>query len=261
MFDVFVLALIQGISEFLPISSSFHLILFRDIFSVGSNLISNNVALTFDISLHLGTALAIFVYFYEDFKGLIINRVNKSILFKIIIATIPAAIVGFLFDELIENIIRTKYILLICIFLIVGIIIYFVDIKMKSNKTIKSMSIKDALIIGISQTFALIPGVSRSGATIAAARMVNLNRVDSAKFSFYLSEPIVLGSVLYQLLKVNPSLLIENCEILLFGICISFIIGLISINLLLKYLQSNDFKIFMFYRIILGLFVLFYLFL
>ena len=261
MFDIFVLAFIQGISEFLPISSSFHLIVFRDIFFVGSNIINSNIALTFDISLHLGTALAILVYFYKDFKEIITNKENKSILLNIIIATIPAAIVGFLFDDIIENIIRTKYVLLSLILILVGIIIYFIDKCMDSNKTIKTMSLKDSIIIGLSQTLALVPGFSRSGTTIATSRLVNINRVDAAKFSFYLSEPIVLGSVIYQLYKVDLSILVDNYLILLSGMTISFIIGLLSINLLLKYLQNNNFKIFMWYRIIFGIFILLYLFL
>jgi undecaprenyl-diphosphatase len=132
---------------------------------------------------------------------------------------------------------------------------------MKSNKSIETMSIKDSIIIGICQVLALIPGFSRSGTTIAAARAVNINRVDAAKFSFYLSEPIVIGSLLYQLYKIDMPILVDNYNILLFGILISFTIGLLSINLLLKYLRSNNFKIFMWYRIILGIFILIYLYL
>lgn len=262
MLSVIILGIIQGIAEFLPISSSAHLIIFRDLFGIGSN-IGEDIALSFDIALHLGTLIAIIIYFFKDFWSMFIKGITKGpkdkegkLLWYIIIATIPAAIAGLLFEDIIENAIRTNFILIAIALIAMGNIIFIVDKKFKAKKTIKSMSIKDAIIIGCSQAFALIPGFSRSGTTIATARVMNLKKEDAAKFSFYLSAPVVLGAVVIHLLKNGFSLIYANLSIFLVGVLVSFIAGLLCIEFLLKYLKKHDFKIFMIYRIILGVVVI-----
>ena len=262
MLSVIILGIIQGIAEFLPISSSAHLIIFRDLFGIGSN-IGEDIALSFDIALHLGTLIAIIIYFFRDFWSMFIKGITKGpkdkegkLLWYIIIATIPAAIAGLLFEDIIENAIRTNFILIAIALIAMGNIIFIVDKKFKAKKTIKSMSIKDAIIIGCSQAFALIPGFSRSGTTITASRALGLNRTDSAKFSFFLSVPVVLGAVVIHLLKNGFSLIYANLSIFLVGVLVSFIAGLLCIEFLLKYLKKHDFKIFMIYRIILGVVVI-----
>lgn len=267
MVSVIILAIIQGIAEFLPISSSAHLIIFRELFGIGKDVIGSNLELTFDIALHLGTALAIIVYFFKEFWNMAVKGLTKGtkdkdgkIMWYIIAATIPAAIVGVLFEDVIEEVIRSKYYLIAISLIVMGIIIYIVDKKMPRNKEIKNLSLKDAIIIGCSQIFALIPGFSRSGTTIAAGRLLHLEREDAAKFSFYLSAPVVLGAVLLQLIKLDFTIIIENIGMFLLGISISFLIGILCIKFLLKYLRSNDFKIFMWYRLALGIIVLIYLF-
>lgn len=268
MLSIIILAIIQGIAEFLPISSSAHLIIFRDLFSIGKDVISQDLELTFDIALHFGTALAIIVYFFKDFwnmfvKGFTkgINDKNGKIMWYIIAATIPAAVVGVLFEDVIDSVIRTKYWLIALALIIMGVIIYFVDKKMPRNKDVSSMTLKDALVIGFSQVFALIPGFSRSGTTIAAGRLLHLEREDAAKFSFYLSAPVVLGAVLLEVIKVDLTIILDNILMFFVGIMVSFFIGVICIKFLLKYLKSNDFKLFMWYRLALGVIVLIYLFL
>lgn len=262
MLSVIILGIIQGIAEFLPISSSAHLIIFRDLFGIGSN-IGEDIALSFDIALHLGTLIAIAIYFFKDFWNMFIKGITKGpkdkegkLLWYIIVATIPAAIAGVLFEDVIENAIRTNFILIAIALIAMGIIIFVVDKKFKETKTIKTMSIKDAIIIGCSQAFALIPGFSRSGTTIATARIMNLKKEDAAKFSFYLSAPVVLGAVAIHLLKNGFSLIYANLSIFLVGVLVSFIAGLLCIEFLLKYLKKHDFKIFMVYRIILGVIVI-----
>lgn len=262
MLSVIILGIIQGIAEFLPISSSAHLIIFRDLFGIGSN-IGEDIALSFDIALHLGTLIAIIIYFFKDFWSMFIKGITKGpkdkegkLLWYIIIATIPAAIAGLLFEDIIENAIRTNFILIATALIAMGIIIFIVDKKFKAKKTIKTMSFKDAIIIGCSQAFALIPGFSRSGTTIASARIMNLKKEDAAKFSFYLSAPVVLGAVVIHLLKNGFSLIYANLSIFLVGVLVSFIAGLLCIEFLLKYLKKHDFKIFMIYRIILGVVVI-----
>ena len=126
MFSIIILSIIQGISEFLPISSSAHLIIFRDIFLIGKDIISSDIELTFDIALHFGTSLAIIYVFFKDFISMFLDSLNKKsiLLFYIIIATIPASIAGLLFEDFIENMIRSKYIIVSLALIIMGIIIY-----------------------------------------------------------------------------------------------------------------------------------------
>ncbi len=262
-FQTFILGLIQGIAEFLPISSSAHLIIFRDLFGIGSSM-GNEVALSFDIALHFGTLLAIGIYFFKDFLKMIIDGFTKGpkdkngkLLWMVIVATIPAAVAGVLFEDIIENIIRSNFIVIAMALIIMGIIIYLFDKLMKPEKTVEKMGYLDAIIIGISQVFALIPGFSRSGTTIAASRARGLKREDAAKFSFYLSAPVVLGAVVLSLTDSEViKTIINNSSIFIIGVLVAFISGLLCIEFLLKYIKKNDFKIFMIYRIIIGIIVI-----
>ncbi len=261
-FGVIILAIIQGISEFLPISSSAHLIIFRDLFGIGSS-ITEEVALSFDIALHFGTLLAIGIYFFKDFIRMISKGLTKGvkdsegkIFWYLVAATIPAGIVGVLFEDVIDEMIRSNYIVIALALIGMGLIMYFVDKTMESKKEVKEMTLKDALIIGCSQVFALIPGFSRSGTTITAGRALKLKREDAAKFSFYLSAPVVLGAVLVQLIKDGTSVIMANLLPFGIGILVSFVAGLLCIQFLLKFLKKHDFKIFMGYRIILGIIVI-----
>lgn len=263
---VIILAIIQGIAEFLPISSSAHLIIFRDLFGIGASTVTGDFALTFDIALHFGTLLAIVIYFFKDFFRMVIKGVTKGtkdkdgrLFWFIVVATIPAAIAGVLFEDVIEDMIRSNFIIIGSALIIMGIIIYLADKYSKQIKTKDTMSIKDAIIIGCSQVLALIPGFSRSGTTIASARSLGLTREDAAKFSFYLSAPVVLGAVVLSVLKGEAmSLISANLSVFLVGVGVAFISGLLCIHFLLRYIKKHDFKIFMWYRIVLGLIVIIY---
>ena len=265
--EIFILGFIQGVAEFLPISSSAHLIIFRDLFGIGAGM-SHDMELTFDIALHFGTLLAIFVFFFKDFVKMISKGFTKGvkdddgkILWFLVAATVPAAIVGVLFEDVIENIVRSKYVVIALALAIMGIIIFLADKYSKQTKDIKKMTLKDAVIIGCSQVFALIPGFSRSGTTIAAGRVLGLDRESAAKFSFFLSAPVVLGAVVLQLFKGSViSVIVANIGTFILGILVSFIIGILCIKYLLKYLQKHNFKIFMIYRVVLALVVLVYIF-
>lgn len=257
--SIIILGIIQGIAEFLPISSSAHLIIFRDLFGIGTGL-EENLNLTFDLALHFGTLLSIAVFFFNDFLNMIIKGFTKGIkdeqgklLWYLIIATIPAAIAGVLFEEVIEKAIRSNFLIIALALGFMGIIIYLADKYGKNTNSLKKMSIKEAFLIGCSQVFALIPGFSRSGTTIAAGRLLGLNREQTAKFSFYLSAPIICGALLLELLdKTVWSLILANLSTFILGIVISFITGLLCIKYLLKYLQKHNFKIFMIYRLLLA---------
>ena len=165
--ETIILGIIQGIAEFLPISSSAHLIIFRDIFGIGASM-PQEMALSFDIALHFGTLLAIGVFFFKEFITMITKGLTKGVkddegkmLWYLIVATIPAAVAGLLFEDVIEGIIRNNYYIIAAALAIMGIIIYLADAKSKSDKNLKTITLKDAIIIGCSQVFALIPGFSR----------------------------------------------------------------------------------------------------
>ena len=264
MFEVIILGIIQGIAEFLPISSSAHLIIFRDVFGIGKDVVGSNIDLAFDVALHFGTLCAIGVYFFKDFLKMFISGFTKGVkekegklLWYIVAATVPAAVAGLLFEDVIDSFFRKQYILIAIALIFMGILIYLADKKMPSKKNLDKFSFKDALLVGCSQVFALVPGFSRSGTTIAASRCLKLNKEDAAKFSFYLSAPVVLGSVVLTLLEDGMiDLIISNLGIFIVGILVSFISGILCINFLLKYLRKNDFKLFMIYRIIIGIIVI-----
>ena len=187
----------------------------------------------------------------------LIKDKEGKLLWFIIVATIPAAIAGVLFEDVIENMIRSNFILIALALIVMGIIIYLFDKYMKQNKDFKKMNYLDALIIGVSQVFALIPGFSRSGTTIAAGRARGLNREDAAKFSFYLSAPVVLGAVVLNIMdKSVITAIANNASIFIIGILVAFISGLLCIEFLLKYIKNNNFKIFMYYRIFIGIVVI-----
>ncbi len=264
MIEVILLAIIQGIAEFLPISSSAHLIIFRDLFGIGANVITGDLALAFDIALHFGTLLAILLYFFYDFLGMVVKGFTTGtksregrMFWYIVVATIPAALAGVLFEDVIEESIRGNFILIAIALIGMGILIYACDHFFKQTKNFEKMTWKDAILIGCSQVFALIPGFSRSGTTMATARCLHLNREDAAKFSFYLSAPVVCGAALLSVLDHATMAAIQaNLTIFIVGILVAFFFGLICIEFLLKYIKNHDFKIFMWYRILLGIIVI-----
>ena len=247
MTDIFLLSLIQGITEFLPISSSSHLI----IFSKYSNF--TDQSLTIDISLHIGSFLAVTTYFYKDIINLIKNR---NLFFKILIASIPILIFGYflvqtnLIDKLrnIEVIGWTT--------LLFGIVLYISD-KFKLEKEIKNnFTFKAAIIIGLFQILSLIPGVSRSGISISAARFLNFKRFDATKISFLLSIPTLGAVSIFGLKNILSSSDFSFTLLNLFSIIFSFTFSLITINFFIKYIKKFNLNIFVLYRILLGLILL-----
>lgn len=261
--ETIILGIIQGIAEFLPISSSAHLIIFRDVFGVGS-FISGNMEMSFDIALHFGTFLAILVFFFKDFWKMFIKGFTKGtkdqdgkMMWMIIVATIPAAIIGVLFEEKIDELVRANYLLIAIALAVMGIIIKYCDKLNSEKRSFKDMGFCDALLIGCAQVFALIPGFSRSGTTISMARVLKINRSDAAKFSFYLSAPVVLGAVAIKVLKGEMiSLITYDPVTFIIGVVISFVSGILCIKFLLNYIKRHDYNIFMWYRLILSMIVL-----
>ena len=244
MIEIFLLSLIQGITEFLPISSSSHLIIF-------SNLTDfKDQSLSIDISLHIGSFLAVITYFHKDLRSFI---KNKILFFKILIASLPVMIFGFFLIQtgLIDKIRNIEVIGWAT--LIFGILLYISD-KFKLEKNINiNLSYKNAIFIGLFQILSLIPGVSRSGISITAARLLNFKRFDAAKISFLLSIP-TLGAV--SLFGVKNLITSEDVEISILNIIsifLSFMLSLVTINYFLKYIKRFSLNIFVLYRIILGI--------
>ena len=265
--ETIILGIVQGVAEFLPISSSAHLIIFRDVFGIGS-FISGDMELSFDIALHFGTLLAILVYFFKDFWQMFIKGFSKGVkdkngkmLWMIVAATIPAAIMGVLFEDKIEELVRSNYVLIAICLAIMGIIIKYCDKLSSEERSLSDMTFRDAIIIGCAQVCALIPGFSRSGTTISAARVLKINRSDAARFSFYLSAPVILGAVVLTVLKGNMlSLITYDVKAFIIGVVVSFVSGLLCIRFLLNYVKKHDYDIFMWYRLIMALIVLLVLF-
>lgn len=261
--ETIILGIVQGIAEFLPISSSAHLIFFRDVFGIGS-FITGDFEMSFDIALHFGTFLAILVYFFKDFFRMFIKGFTKGckdpdgkMMWFIVVATIPAAVFGLLFEDVINNLVRNNYLLIAICLAIMGIIINYCDKLNKTNRSFNDMTFKDAILIGCAQVCALVPGFSRSGTTISMARVLKLNRSDAAKFSFYLSAPVVLGAVAIKVLKGEMLALITyDIKVFVIGVLISFVSGLLCIKFLLQYIKKHDYNIFMWYRLLMALAVL-----
>jgi len=246
-FEILLLSLIQGVSEFLPISSAAHLILASNIYEF------KNQSLLIDISLHLGSLLAILFYFRNEIFNL---KNNLNLFYKIIIATIPLVIIGyFLYSTGIIYELRNIKVIAWTTF---GgaILLHIADRRKIFNNLKNSFNYKSALIIGLFQILALIPGTSRAGITITAGRLLGFDRTDSTKISFYLSIPALAGASaigIKDLIKEN----IEFNFIVLVGIFLSFIFSLITIKYFLKFIKKFSFKIFVFYRIILSLILLY----
>ena len=243
MLEIFLLSLIQGITEFLPISSSSHLIIFSNYSSF------ENQSLSIDVSLHIGSFLAVIIYFRKDIINLIKNR---NLLFKIIIASIPVMLVGFFLVQtnLIEKIRNIE--LIGWTTLIFGVLLYVSD-KCKLIKNIENnFNYKSAIFIGLFQIISLIPGVSRSGISITAARFLNFNRLDSAKISFLLSIPTLGAVSIFGLKNLIISQDINFSLLNLISILFSLIFSLLTINFFLKYIKNFSLDIFVIYRVLLG---------
>lgn len=254
IYQSIVLGIVQGLTELLPVSSSAHLNLIPWFFKW-------EMPESFDVALHLGTLLAITLFFFKDWLGLIkggyeqVFKKKKStegkIFWYIVAVTIPTGIVSLVLDKFSEYI-CDKFgmeMLLIAIALIVlGIVLYIVDKKSPSEVKYEDMTFKQSFLIGISQAIAAaFPGTSRSGITMTIARALKVDRESAAKYSFLLSTPIILAAVLVSIADF------EFTVAFFIGVLFSFITGLIVIKFLLNYLKKGSFKVFAIYRVILGL--------
>lgn len=244
------MGLVQGVGEFLPISSSAHLVLMPWLFRFP------DPGLTFDIGLHLGTLIAVAAYFWRDWLNLFLGAVRrgpsneKRLFWFLALATLPGAAFGFLFEEQAETVFRTPELIAVML-MVMGVILWLADRRGVKKMDINRIGLGHSLLIGLSQALAIIPGVSRSGATISAGLLVGLSREGAARFSFLLSAPIILGAGL-----VNLPELIQHPEqinlIFMTGILVSAVAGIVSIGFLLRFIRTQSYLPFVWYRCLLG---------
>ncbi len=245
-----IFGMVQGITEFLPISSSGHLVLVEYLFGIETPQIS------FFVALHISSLIAVLIYFWRDWlnlfgikKDMRVYQNNSKLLLYIVIATIPAVIFGLLFNDKAETLIFSPVI--VSLLIVLGSFILFLADKLfVSDKPMEKMTFKYSLIIGFSQVIALIPGVSRSGMTIAGARISGFNREDSARFSFLIATPIIAGAGVMQL----KYLIADGMNVDMWVGCITaFIFAILTIHYFLAFIKKVSYAIFLYYS--LGLFL------
>jgi undecaprenyl-diphosphatase len=263
LYQAIILAIVQGLTEFLPVSSSAHLIIIPEFMHWKDG------GLVFDVALHVGTLAAIIIYFFKDWIQVIANGLgfsyagsrpdenSRSLLWYLVIGTIPGAIAGWQLDHYAENAWRSPFIIGVAAIL-VAIYMAVADRMSGEKKGLDQMSWPGAIAVGIAQAFAIIPGVSRSGSTIATARFCHLDREAAARFSFLLSAPIIAGAALKKFADIHkeggvpPDMRLAY----LIGILVSGVVGIIVIAFFLKYLRRNSLSVFVWYRVIFGIIVI-----
>lgn len=252
------LGIVQGLTEFLPVSSSAHLNIFPWLFKW-------EITESFDLALHTGTLLAIVIYFFKDFIDIVVggyksvvkkeNSLNGRLFWYIVISTIPAGIVGKLLEKVVDTLIdgdlNVEMIVISLALIIMGIVLYVIDKRSSSKITLERMTFKQGFFVGLSQAVAgALPGVSRSGATITTARAFGIDRESAARYSFLLSAPMIAGAVLLSLGEFDFSVSF------FVGIFASFVVGLAVIKFLMNFIKKKSYGVFAIYRVIFGFIIL-----
>jgi undecaprenyl-diphosphatase len=252
------LGILQGLGEFLPISSSAHLILVPWLLGWAEH------SLALDVALHVGTLVAVLAAFFGDWvrlfggalrgaaKGNPFGNEDGRLLGLLAIASLPGGVAGLLLEKRADTLFRDPA-LVATVLAVFGVLLYFADRKGDGGKSLSNLSLRDAVLIGLCQSLAVVPGVSRSGITISAALLLSYPREASARFSFLLSTPIILGAAA---LKVPGLLRHGDRAGVLLGIGASALVGLVAIRFLLSYVRKHSYLPFAAYRILLGLLVL-----
>lgn len=267
---VIVLGIVEGITEWLPISSTGHLIIVNEFLKLKA---SDAFVEMFNVVIQLGAILAVIVLYFKrlwpidkkkDSKGLEWNKDKLILWAKILVACVPAGIIGILFDDKIDEIFYNPYVVSVTL-IIYGVAFILIEIRNRNKEfkitDVKAMTFKTALIIGLFQVLALIPGTSRSGATIVGAMLIGTSRTAAAEFTFFLAIPVMAGANLVKILKfVSDSTGFTQNELymLIIGMLVAYLVSMLVIKFLMSYIRKHDFKPFGVYRIILGIAVLLY---
>lgn len=264
MLHTIVLALIQSATEFLPVSSSGHLILAPRLMRWADQ------GMLTDVALHVGTLLAVMIYFRRDVAAMFFgardvfrrsfSTPDARLVLNLCIATVPALLAGFFLHDFIEQNLRSEKIIATTAVLF-GILLYWADKKGAKDGSVAKMTPKEALVIGLAQTLALIPGVSRSGITMTAARFAGIGREESARFSMLLAIPTIGAAGAWMALKIFTSPVGQGADMLQLGtgVAVSFAGGALAISFLMNWLKKSSFAVFAVYRILLGV-ALFFIF-
>ncbi|MGI9861603.1 undecaprenyl-diphosphatase UppP [Moorella naiadis] len=243
-----VLGLVQGLGEFLPISSSAHLVLAPWLFRWP------DPGLTFDVALHLGTLIAVVAFFWRDIIELVLSGLGQPhsqdgrLFWYLIVASIPGALFGVLFEKQAETIFRSPLLIALTLTLM-GIGLWWADRVGRKSRQMEDLSLMDGIIVGISQALAIIPGVSRSGITMSAGLLTGMDRETAARFSFLMSVPIIAGAAL---LKLKDLPLHEVNLAFIVGVLTAAVVGFLAIKFLLQYLRHGSYLLFTGYRILLA---------
>jgi undecaprenyl-diphosphatase len=257
-----ILGFIQGVTEFLPVSSTGHLVLAHTILGV-----EGKSSLAFDAVLHFATALAVLVYFFDEIFVLVqtvlrklgrlpVNEKDFTYVKAILIGTIPAVILGVLLESYMEAVFRNP--ILVALVLILGSVLFmYAEYVYQNNFHTGEVDLKTGFKVGLFQSLALIPGFSRSGATIAGGMILGLNRSDAARFSFLLALPVILGAGSKKILQLISSNIEVDWGPVIMGAFIAFAVGLLAIHFMISFVRKHTLWPFIWYRIILATFVLF----
>jgi undecaprenyl-diphosphatase len=247
------LGFVQGATEFLPVSSSAHLILARAFFGFDGD----KFGLAFDVACHVGTLIAVLIYFRQDLARMVaaLPRFNPAsdeesrLIWLLVVGTIPAVIAGLAFRHLIEEL-RTPVVAAVT--LVLGAILFFVAERGVKTRSDRSLTVTEALLIGVAQAFALVPGVSRSGATITVALLLGLRRTDAARFIFLLAIPAILGAAASEAPKLLKAGVEGGASLIAVGITASAIVGYAAVKYFIRYLGNHSLAAFAWYRIALA---------
>ncbi len=245
--DALIIAIIEGLTEFLPVSSTGHMIITTHILG----LESTDFVKAFTINIQFGAILSVIVLYWKRFFK------SLNFYYKLFVAFLPAAFFGLLFNDIIDKLLEN--VLVVAVMLVLGgIVLIFVDNWFKDNEKYKNQEVtyKKLLIIGFFQVIAMIPGVSRSAATIIGGMTQKLNRKTAAEFSFFLAVPTMAAASAYKLLDDYKAINTDNIGILLFGNIVAFIVALLAIKSFISFLTKYGFKIFGYYRIVVGLIII-----
>ncbi len=263
LFEIIILAIIQGLTEFLPISSSAHLILPSEVLGW------NNQGIAYDVAVHVGSLLAVMIYFRQDIGRLIYawlsqgfssNQSSDSKLaWWVILATIPAVVFGFLLKDFIEVYGRSALVIATTT-IVFGLLLWYADKKATLAKNITQITWKNALVIGVAQAIAIIPGTSRSGITMTAGLMLGLDRESAARFSFLLSIPVILGAGALATVDLVQTTETVDWNALIYGALFSFVAAYACIYLFLAWISRIGMLPFVIYRLILGALLLLFVF-
>lgn len=249
-----ILGIVQGLGEFLPISSSAHLLLVPYIFGWAQH------SDVFDVALHMGTLLALLVFFWRDFIRLIQAGLTKGtktndgkLFWFILLASVPGAVIGAVFESKIDSVLHNAITLIAIALALMGVVLWYVDKIAAKKRQMESITAVESFVIGCAQAVALLPGVSRSGATMTTGLLFGLTREAAARFSFYMSAPIIAGAGILKLRHLHSG---DIDGPFLVGILVAGIVGYASIRFLLNYLRKGSYAVFAWYRILLAVIVL-----